>query len=335
MKLDREQLADIEIFVGDPNEQVRDSLRSIMRAEGMRLINTFGRAEDLMEALKKSPPDLLLLSDDFDDKEKEKDIKERVFNIVRDIRHFRLGINPFILITMMIAQDNDAGIKKAVGAGSDDVLIKPLSAGKLLDRIGHLTFNRLPFIATTDYVGPERRRQGERPSMIPRLDVVNTMRDKVECRRPSTIQLTRSINQSMREVLIAQLDSFHLKVAYACNVVVRSVQEKDLNADRAKQFNFLVQVIEDAALHAKRLRRDSLSEAWTALIPNARAIEKTFSLEGGDIVTLQAFPKLFESTKTNIPVDESAPAAAAPAAAPAEGSDAAAPADGSSPQKVA
>ena len=335
MKLDRDKLADIEIFVGDPNEQVRDSLRSIMRAEGMRRINTFGRTDDLMEALKKAPPDLLLLSDDFDEKEKE--VKDRVFTMVRDVRHFRLGINPFILITMMIAQDNDTGIKKAVACGSDDVLIKPLSAGKLLDRIGHLTFNRLPFIATTDYVGPERRRQGERPSMIPRLDVVNTMKDKVEGRRPSTVQLTRAINQSMREVLVAQLDSFHLKVAYACNVVIKSVQEKDLNADRVKQFNFLAQVIEDAALHAKRLRRDSLSEAWTGLIPQARAIEKTFSLEGGDIATLQAFPKLFEATKTSIPVEE--PAAAAPASnggsASSEGSASASPDDGSSPQKVA
>ena len=319
MKLDRDKLADIEIFVGDPNEQVRDSLRSIMRAEGMRRINTFGRAEDLIEALKKAPPDLLLLSDDFDDKEKEKEIKDRVFTMVRDIRHFRLGINPFILITMLIAQDNDTGIKKAVGSGSDDVLIKPLSPGKLLERIGHLTFNRLPFIATTDYVGPERRRQGDRPSMIPRLDVVNTLRDKVEGRRPSTVQLTRSINMAMREVLIAQLDSFHLKVAYACNVVVKSVQEKDLNADRVKQFNFLVQVIEDAAQHAKRLRRDALAEAWTALIANAREIEKTFTLEGGDIATLQAFPKLFEATKANMPAEDAPPAAASTdtAAAPA------------------
>ena len=124
-------------------------------------------------------------------------------------------------------------------------MINPLSPGKLLDRIGHLTFNRLPFIATTDYVGPERCRQGDRPSMIPRLDVVNTLRDKVEGKRQSTVQLTRSINLGMREVLVAQLDSFHLKVAYACNVIVKSVQEKDLDVDRGKQFNFLAQVVED------------------------------------------------------------------------------------------
>lgn len=304
MKLEREKLADIEIFVGDSNEQVRDSLRSIMRAEGMRRITTFGRAEDLAEALKKAPPDLILLSDDFDERDRDKEVKDSVFGMVRDLRHFRLGVNPFVLITMMVAQDNDVGIKKAVQCGADDVMIKPLAPGRLLDRIGHLAFNRLPFIATTDYVGPERRRGSDRPSMIPRIDVVNTLRDKVEGNRASTVQLTRAINQSMREVLMAQLDSFHLKIAYCCNVIVKAWQEKDPNVDRTRQFNTLAEVVEEAARHAKRLRRDALAEAWTGLVPGVRAIERTFTETAGDVAALQSFPKLFETTKAAHPAEE-------------------------------
>ncbi len=320
MKLERDKLSEIDIYLADPNEQVRDSLRSIMRAEGLRRISTFGRAEDLMEALKKSPPDLLILSDDFEDREgkdKEKEAKERdlVFTMVRDVRHFRLGVNPFVLITMLIAQENDVGIKKAVQAGADDVMIKPLSAGRLLERIAHLATNRLPFIATTDYVGPERRRGADRPSSIPRLDVVNTLKDKVEGKRPSTVQLTRAINQSMREVLVAQLDSFHLKVAYCANVIIKTWQERDPTIDRGKQFNMLVGVIEEAATHAKRLRRDALSEGWLGLIPRAREIEKSFSLTTGDVAGLHALPKQFEQVKVSIPVEEAPKAAGADEAA--------------------
>jgi CheY-like chemotaxis protein len=283
---------------------VRDSLRSIMRAEGMRRITTFGRAEDLIEAMKKAPPDLLLLADDFDEKEKEKDTKERVFNLVRDVRHFRLGTNPFILITILIGQDNENGIKKAVQSGADDVLIKPLQPGRLLERIGHLAFNRLQFIATTDYVGPERRRGGDRPSIIPRLEVVNTLRDKVEGKRLSTVQLTRAITQSMRDVLVAQLDSFHLKLAYAANLIIKAYTEKDYDADRKKQFNLLVSVVEDAAMHAKRLRRDALAEAWTGLIPGIREIEQSFSTATPDLPALQGLPRVFEATKAATPAEE-------------------------------
>src|SRR5262249_18723111 len=114
-KLERDKLADIEIHVGDPNEQVLDSLRSIMRAEGVRRINTFIRPAECMASLKKSAPDVLLLADDFDDD---------VFALVRDIRHFKLGNNPFMLITMLIAQDNEGGMKKVIQCGADDVLIK-------------------------------------------------------------------------------------------------------------------------------------------------------------------------------------------------------------------
>jgi DNA-binding response OmpR family regulator len=295
-KLDREKLADIEIYVGDPNEQVRDSLRSIMRAEGVRRISTFIRPEEFVESLKKSTPDLLLLADDFDDD---------IFDIVRDIRHFRIGSNPFMLITMLIAQDNEGGMKKVIQCGADDVLIKPLSPGRLLERIAHLAFNRLPFIATTDYVGPERRRATDRPSTIPRLDVVNSLREKVEGRRLSTVQLTRAVSLSMREVLVAQLDSYPLKLAYFANVIVKSWTEKDPLADRGKQFDMLVAVFEDAARHAKRLRRDALADAWYAMIAQVRAIQETFAGEAApDIAGLQALTKQFEAIKAAMPQEE-------------------------------
>lgn len=293
-KLEREKLADVEIHVGDPNEQVRDSLRSIMRAEGMRRISTFIRFEDFIENLKKTTPDLLLLADDFDD---------TIFDVVRDIRNFRLGNNPFTVITMMIAQDNEVGMKKVIQCGADDVLIKPLAPGKLLDRIGHLAFNRLPFIATTDYVGPERRRQNDRPSIIPRFDVVNTLKDKAEGRRMTTVQLTRAVNLGMRDVLTAQLDSFPLKLAYACNLILKAWADKDVIADRGKQFNLLVSVFEDAGKHAKKLRRDALGDAWTAMAEKARAVQATFEGDGAtpDLATLQAFPKAFEALKAKYP----------------------------------
>jgi DNA-binding response OmpR family regulator len=292
-KLERDKLADVEIHVGDPNEQVRDSLRSIMRAEGMRRISTFIRFEDFIESLKKATPDLLLLADDFDD---------TIFDVVRDIRNFCLGNNPFMVITMMIAQDNEVGMKKVIQCGADDVLIKPLAPGKLLDRIGHLAFNRLPFIATTDYVGPERRRQNDRPSIIPRFEVVNTLKDKAEGRRMTTVQLTRAVNLGMRDVLMAQLDSYPLKLAYACNLILKSSAENVI-ADRGKQFDLLVSVFEDAGKHAKRLRRDALADAWTALGEKARAVQATFEGEGAkpDLATLQAFPKVFEAIKAKYP----------------------------------
>src|SRR5690606_19027072 len=134
------------------------------------------------------------------------------------------------------------------------VLIKPLSPGRLLERMAHLAYNRLPFIATTDYVGPERRRANDRPSAIPRLDVINTMHEKVMGRRLSSMQLTRAVNDCMLAVLNAQLDSYPLKLAYACNLITKAWTDKDLLADRRRQFELVEAVLEDAANHARKLR---------------------------------------------------------------------------------
>ena len=96
-------------------------------------------------------------------------------------------------------------------------------------------------------------------------------------------------------------------------MIVKTWQERDPTVDRAKQFNMLVGVLDEAAGHAKRLRRDTLSEAWLGLIPRTREIERTFSVTTGDVAALQALPKQFEAVKASIPVEDPAKPAAAPA----------------------
>ena len=137
------------------------------------------------------------------------------------------------------------------------------------------------------------------------LDVVNSLREKVEGRRLSSVQLTRAVSMSMRDVLVAQLDSYPLKLAYFANVIVKSWTEKDPLADRGKQFDMLVNVFEDAARHAKRLRRDALASAWQEMVAQVRAIQQTFTGDGmPDLASLQALTKQFEAVKASLPQEE-------------------------------
>src|SRR6267142_992041 len=119
-KFEKDKLGDIDVYLGEPNEQVRESMRAMMRGEGYRRTRTFARIDDLLNAIKEAPPDLLIVADDLDPK---------MFDVVRDIRHFKLGRNPFIMITLMVKAENDEAVKKAILAGADDVMIKPVSPG--------------------------------------------------------------------------------------------------------------------------------------------------------------------------------------------------------------
>src|ERR1700749_821054 len=148
-KFDKDKLGDIDLYLGAPNEQVRESMRAMMREQGYRRTRTFSRLDDLLNAIKEAPPDILVAADDLD---------ARMFEVIRAIRHFKICRNPFILITLMVRAENDEVVKKAILAGADDVMIKPVAPGKLLERVAHTVSNRSPFIVTTDYVGPERRK---------------------------------------------------------------------------------------------------------------------------------------------------------------------------------
>ena len=132
-RFDKDKLSDIDLYLGEPNEQVRESMRAMMREQGYRRTRTFARLDDLLNAIKEAPPDILIAADDLD---------PRMFDVVRDIRHFKIGRNPFILITLMVKAENDDVVKKAILAGADDVMIKPVAPGKLLERVAHMTMNR-------------------------------------------------------------------------------------------------------------------------------------------------------------------------------------------------
>ena len=115
-KFGKDKLADVEIYLGESNEQIREGMRSTLRDYGLRRVRTFARMVDLINAIKELPPDLLIVSDDID---------ATVFDAVRDIRHFKIGRNPFMMISLLVTAENEGAVKHAILAGADDVMIMP------------------------------------------------------------------------------------------------------------------------------------------------------------------------------------------------------------------
>ena len=262
---DKDKLGDVDIYLGEPNEQVRESMRSMMRGEGLRRTRTFGRIDDLMTALKEMSPDLLVVADDM---------APNIFEILRDIRQFRIGRNPFVMITMMVTADKDINTKKAILAGCDDVMIKPVAPGRLLERVAHFTFNRIPFIATTDYLGPERRRQTDRPSAIKQLVVVNSLLAKAEGRKLTQAELSRQVEQCMTSVMAARLDSHGLKLGYICNQILKAYEEGRIDKEVEERLLILVSVLEDASRTAKHIGEPELAQICTQLARQVEEIDR-------------------------------------------------------------
>ncbi|MSQ87325.1 MAG: hypothetical protein EXR10_10940 [Alphaproteobacteria bacterium] len=84
-KFDKDRRGDIDIFLGEPNEQVRDSMRATLRGEGFCKTRIFCRMEDLVAAFAETSHDVLILADD---------IHHSSFEVLKDICAFKLGRNP-------------------------------------------------------------------------------------------------------------------------------------------------------------------------------------------------------------------------------------------------
>jgi DNA-binding response OmpR family regulator len=116
-EFDLQSLDKVVAFVGEPDEQVRKELRQILNHAGLKQVSAHGNLAKLSKLMAQVPPDLLILADDLD---------PGVFDFIRGIRHNKVGSNPFVLITTLVAADHVDAVKRAMQAGADDIIIKPL-----------------------------------------------------------------------------------------------------------------------------------------------------------------------------------------------------------------
>ena len=295
INFEKDKVGDVEVYLGEPNEQVRESMRAMMRDQGLRRTRAFARSEDLINAIKQSPPDLLIAADDLD---------PALYSIIRDIRHFKLGRNPFILISLMISGEKDDNVKRAILAGADDVLIKPVSPGKLLERVSRIATDRLPFIVTTEYVGPERRKQSVgRPSKIPQLKVVNTFQAKMDGERMTPTELGRAVEGCMNEVMAARLDSHGLKLGYICKLILKAYEENRIDKELEEHLLILINVLEDAGRTAHVLGEPELTQICSQMARQVEDMAEQYATPASSALdTIRKLTKAFEMAKAaNIP----------------------------------
>ncbi len=79
------------------------------------------------------------------------------YQTIRGIREGEIGEDPFMVIVALTGRPDVESVEAALGAGADDMVVKPISALALQQRIVTQIDARKEFIATDDYLGPDRR----------------------------------------------------------------------------------------------------------------------------------------------------------------------------------
>ena len=151
--------SNVKIVVADDEAFMREIVVNALTSGGYREIRSVAKLGLLQEVVDSLYPDLLILNGDMTDGDS--------VDFVRRLRLFRIGRNPFVPIIMTAWNAEQAFVRKVVDSGADVLVAKPFAAGQLFARIDFLTTARPPFVVTSSYIGPDRRKSASTPAAEP------------------------------------------------------------------------------------------------------------------------------------------------------------------------
>ncbi|MBO6728169.1 MAG: response regulator receiver protein [Maricaulis sp.] len=160
------------VLLFDPVHANQRTTRYALFEIGFRQIECVSTLEDLKAGITDVNPLMIVAESSATDAD--------VFRIVRSIRRSELGNNPFVVILLTTWGRDTGHIRKAIECGADDLIVRPFSTMFAEERVRTLIKGRKQFIVTSDYIGPDRRKNNDRSSSAQALEVPNLLQAVVE-----------------------------------------------------------------------------------------------------------------------------------------------------------
>ena len=248
----------VDVLLVDPDHNTRQSIRNILYDTGFRNLRLGRRLTELRDALVVSMPDLLISETELPDGD--------FCELVHAIRHHEIGANPFLPVIALTGDPTPDMVKKVIECGADALLAKPLSAAQVLERIGILIRERKPFVVTSDYVGPDRRKAAKRKSDFPMLEVPNSLKVKATGQKEEMDAVQRAIDEAIVDINLRKLERHAAQIALLVDKIVPDL-EKGVVDEPVQQFlKRLLYVVEDSSRRMVGTKYDHVSELCMSLI---------------------------------------------------------------------
>lgn len=308
---DKLTLDQIDVLVIDPDRTSRSTIRNILIDNGFRNISVGEGMADIFSKFQIGMPDLLIA-----------DIKIQDGNLndfVYKLRHHEVGANPFLPIIATAWSPTGDDVRSIVQAGADDIIAKPLSAAQLLSRISMLIKARKPFVVTSHYIGPDRRKPGEEERggvKLEQLKVPNVLRAKaLGAKRLDQSIIQRQVDDFISKVNLQKLDRHAHQAIWLVERIVPGLAFGGPDEPTTRSLQRLLYVSEDISRRMVGTQYEHVSELCNSLLgvtqrildagdfpapkdvdllkPLANAIQRGFDEKDGDVA--KTAHEIFES----------------------------------------
>lgn len=259
---------EVELFLVDPDLNIRQNLVSVLQSNGFRNVKIGRTTEDLLEGLDESMPDLLICESDMPGGD--------ISDTINKMRHHEIGNNPFLPVIVLTLNPTPDLVRKIIENGADDLVAKPVSASKLMERINLLVKARKPFVVTSDYIGPERRDKPSNRVSAPTVDVPNPLRSKV-MGEADGMELQNAIEDAIDQVNIHKLERYAVQIEFIVDKIIPTLKRGEINEPVKKFLDRLLFVAEDTSRRMVDTKFEHVSELCQSLIQVTNSI-----IAGGD-----------------------------------------------------
>ncbi|MCP5432036.1 MAG: response regulator [Alphaproteobacteria bacterium] len=143
----------VTILCVDDNRHMMTLLKTILRSLGVGTVLETQRAAEALSIARSRPVDMIVTDIRLQD--------ESGLDLIRRIRNSSDSTNPFVPIIVVSAHSERSRVEAARDAGANEYLTKPVRPRDLLVRMRAIIESPRPFVRTSFYFGPDRRRRDE------------------------------------------------------------------------------------------------------------------------------------------------------------------------------
>jgi response regulator RpfG family c-di-GMP phosphodiesterase len=178
------------VLVYDPVSSNRNATRASLLSLGYRNVESLPDIDMLTYRLRKDAPDLLVAE--------VAGAESETCALIQAIRQGRLGENPFVLVVVTTWRRDGSIIGQVLNSGADDLVARPVSTTALGERVRLLCERRKGFVVTSDYIGPDRRRDGRVGPQAECLEAPNPLKLK-SLEHLSEDEIVRQMAESVQQ----------------------------------------------------------------------------------------------------------------------------------------
>ena len=146
-------LSSVCVLVVDDNHHMRAIISAVLKGMGVRQVRECWDGAEALDALRKWPADVVIT--DFHMSPIDG------LEFTRLVRNASDSPNPFLPIIMLTGYADRSLVMEARDAGVTEFIAKPLTAQALVNRLGAVIYKPRPFVRTSSYFGPDRRRRDD------------------------------------------------------------------------------------------------------------------------------------------------------------------------------